>query len=451
MKAKTWFWPVIQVVLLVFFCNGCKKSVPEPDGDKIGTAANLFQLTPDYQPGTYRNMDKIFNTRAFRRGSTVFALPHAANPLVSVAYSPDGNHTYDINDFILRNNISGLLIIKNGQIVLERYALGNSETSKWTSFSVAKSITSTLIGMAVKDGKISNLHDSVTKYLPVMKGTAYEGVTVCQLLQMSSGVSWNEDYTDPASQIGAMFQVILNGQAGGIISLLSGLPRASVPGTKFLYSTGETFLESQVLKVALGGETMSGYLQRKLWSVMGMEADGYWILESPNGSEFGGGNVSMTLRDYGRFGMFILNNGIVNGDSLLPQGWVNEASAPAADSPQCGYGMLYSTLNNVPDPYYYPHGYGYNWWVLPDSPWGSWDHLGDASWWGEYAVNASDAKFTNLEGSFLAQGIYGQFIHINKKQNMVTVIWSAWPEPWIDPREYEYYCFINAAAQKLNQ
>jgi len=84
MKAKTWFWPVIQVVLLVLFCNGCKKSVPEPVGDKIGTAANLFQLTPDYQPGTYRNMDKIFNTRTFRHGGTVFALPQAANPLVSV-------------------------------------------------------------------------------------------------------------------------------------------------------------------------------------------------------------------------------------------------------------------------------------------------------------------------------------------------------------------------------
>ncbi|NCC74378.1 MAG: class C beta-lactamase-related serine hydrolase [Sphingobacteriia bacterium] len=442
-------YPFILSGLILILNYGCKKEEDIATEEKIGKAEDLLNLSPEYQAGTYRNIDKIFNTRVFKRGDNVFPLPQSAKPLVTVEYSPDGVNTYDIDDFIARNYVAGLLILKDCEIVLERYEQGNNATSKWTSFSVAKSITSILIGMAVHDGKIADINDLVTFYLPQMAGSAYDGVTIRQLLQMSSGVYWNEDYSDPQSEIAAMFQVILNEQAGGHLELLSGLPRVARPGTIFNYSTGETFLEGAVLFAALGGETLSGYLERKIWANMGMEADGYWLLESPDGIETAGANVSMTLRDYGRFGMLLLNNGIINGTPLLPNDWINQASRPAPDAPQCDYGVLYSGYNTTNYPYYYPLGYGYNWWSMPETDWGKWENLNNPEWWGEYSINVSDQAFSNLKGSYLAQGIFGQFIHVNPQENMVTVIWSTWPEAWIDPLEYEVYCFINAATNTL--
>jgi CubicO group peptidase (beta-lactamase class C family) len=283
-----------------------------------------------------------------------------------------------------------------------------------------------------------------------MKGTAYEGVTIRQLLQMSSGVDWNEDYRDPLSSFTSMYEAIADGTEGGIIEVMSNLTRSEIPGKKFLYSSGESYLEGKVLKAALGNESLSGFLSRKIWANMGMESDGYWLLESQDGDEFGGGNLSMTLRDYGRFGLFIQNNGMVNGISVLPPYWVAEASHPASDSPQCNYGELYSSFNNYPYPYYYPLGYGYNWWPMPETAWGGWDYLNDPDWWGTDAIQPSAANFTNLEGSFTAQGVFGQFIHINQKEKVVSIIWSAWKDPWIDPKEYEAYSFINAATGLLH-
>jgi len=437
----------LALTLIMLITAGCKKE--EPESDKIGAPEDLLTLTPEYQPGTYRNFDKIYNTRTIRKGTTTYPLPNASQPLTSVKYSPDGVNTYDIDDFVERNQVAGLLIIKNGQIVLEKYAQGNTPSSKWTSFSVAKSITSTLIGMAVKDGKISSLNDNILQYLPEMVGTAYDGVTVRQLLQMSSGAGWNEDYADPSSDLVKMFQALLSGEAGGILEIMKNLPRVVEPGNIFIYSTGETCLEGEVLRAALGGETLSDYFSRKIWANMGMESDAYWLLESPGGQEFAGGNISMTLRDYGRMGLFMLNNGVVNGQSLLPANWIQDATRPAADSPQCGYGVLYSEANGAAYPYNYPLGYGYNWWSFPESSWGAWDYLEDVTWWGEDAINPTNKRLTNLEGSYEAEGIFGQFIHINPAQNIVTVLWSTWSSSWIDPKEFEFYCFMDAAAEAL--
>jgi len=448
-KNRIWIYVWILSWFVLLFNNGCKKeeSTPtEPSVDKIGSFKDLLWLTPEYQPGTYRNMDKIAFTRTIPRGNTVYPLPESTQPLTSVEYTLNGTKTYNIDDFIVRNQVAGLLIIKDGKIVLERYAQGNNAASRWTSYSVAKSITATLIGIALKEGKIKNINDQVTTYLPLMTGTAYDGVTVRQLLQMSSGASWNEDYRDPSSDFRVMFQCAVDGKAGGTMELLSKLSRAGEPGTQFLYNSGETFLEGELLKAALGGESLSSYLSRKIWANMGMESDAYWLLESDNGAEFGCGNVSMTLRDYGRFGMFILNDGVVNGTSMLPEGWTAEAGIPAADSPQLNYGALY-----LPEGYYYPLGYGYNWWLMPETPWGPWDYLSEPLLWGNDTISAPSTYFPNLEGTFTAQGVFGQFIHINQKERMVTVVWSTWKDPWIDPKEYEVYCFMNAATELLKR
>lgn len=420
--------------------------------DKIGSAKDFLTLTPDLQPGTYRNVDKVFNTRTFSRGENVSPMPLAAQPLTSVKYSPDGTHTYDIDDYVKRNNVAGLLLIKDGKIVLERYAQGNTDTSKWTSFSTGKSIVSTLIGVAIKDGKIKNINDPVTDYLPQMIGTAYDGVTVRELLQMTSGVKWNEDYLDPTSDFSAMFQCMVDGKNNCIIGVMSKLSRAAKPGTQFNYKTGETHLEGEVLSAALGGESLSSYLSRKIWAPMGMESDGYWLLESKNGQEFAGGSLSMTLRDYGRFGTFILNNGVINGTPVLPEGWVAEAGQPAPDSPENSQGALYSAANANPEPYSYPLGYGYNWWSFPNAEWPVWDGLSSSEVWGADAYKGTPVQnFPHLSGAFTAEGVFGQFIHVNQKEGLVAIVWSAWETPWIDPKEHETYSFLDAATAQLKK
>jgi CubicO group peptidase (beta-lactamase class C family) len=350
-----------------------------------------------------------------------------------------------------RNRVAGLLLIKNGKTVLERYAQGNTAASVWLGFSTGKSVVSTLIGIALQDGKIGSLNDRVSDYLPTLNATAYDGVTIRHLLQMSSGVQWNEDYLDTASDVSAVFSCLVNRKAGGVLEHMSKLHREAEPGTRFLYNTGETHLEAEVLKAALGGEAISDYLSRKLWADMGMEADGCWVLESENGTEFGGGMICMTLRDYGRFGLFILNNGIVNGVPVLPPGWMAEAGFPAQDSPQCAYGKLYSEYNAAPDPYSYPCGYGYNWWALPATEWGKWDYLDDPAWWGSGTLRVPPPDFPLLAGTYMAEGVFGQFIHINPKENMVSVIWSTWKDTWSDPGEYETFSFLNAATACLKR
>lgn len=451
MRTQSWFM-ILLWGIAVFMIAACDKDPEEnPLLDKIGNAKDLLWLSPDLQPGTYRNIDKIFPSRRIKRGDHVYPLPYAASPLTSVSYSPNGVNNYTIDQFIKRNNVAGLLIIKNGQIVLERYTQGNNPYSKWVGFSTGKSVVSTLIGMAIQDGKIHSIDDQVVDYLPKLIGSAYDGVTIKQLMQMSSGVSWNEDYLDPSSDLSVIFQCILDGNSGGIIDYMSKLPRVAAPGTQFIYKTGETHLQTEILKSVLNGETISDYLSRKLWANMGMESDGSWLLESKKGTEFGGGLVSMSLRDYGRFGTFMLHDGVVNGEALLPPGWVQQVGVPPFDAPQCANGDLYSANNVGADAYAYPLGYSYNWWTMPAKSWGNWENLDNPSWWGHYAINATAPNFTNLLGTFTAQGIFGQFIHINKRENIVSIVLSTWPTPWIDPKEYETYCFLDAVTEALKQ
>ena len=438
------------VALACLFLTACEKS-SDDNGPKLGKAEDILWLSPDVQPETFRNIDKLFETRTIKRGEQVYPLPYSDSMLTSMTYTPDAVHAFKIGDFMARNKVAGLLIIKDGKIVLERYGLGSNEHSKWVGFSTTKSVVSTLIGIAIQDGKITSVNDQVVDYLPQLTGTAYDGVRIIDLLQMSSGVAWNEDYLDPNSDILAIFGCILNKESGGILNYMAGLERVAAPGTQYVYKTGETHVEAEVLKSVLQGETISDYFSRKIWANMGMEADANWLLESKNGTEFGGGLISMTLRDYGRFGLFMLNNGRVNGTALLPPDWVANVTTPPADAPQCACGALYSPANAGEEAYAYPLGYSYNWWPFPSDTMGSWSHLNDPTWWGSDAIWVSDPYFTNLLGTYTAQGIFGQFIHINPKENMVTIVLSAWETPWIDPKEFETYSFIDAAVYALKR
>jgi CubicO group peptidase (beta-lactamase class C family) len=355
-------------------------------GERIGTVQEVYDgaLLPDLQVSTFRNIERLFPTRAIRRGSSVHPLPPSDKPLKNVRFKSEGND-YDLYDYVSLNRVSALLVLKDGKIALETYQLGNRENTRWMSMSVVKSITATLIGAAIKDGHIRSIDDALTRYLPDLSTSAYDGVTVRNLLQMASGVSWDETYTDPKSDRRRMLEVQQSQLAGGILALMARLPRAALPGTRWNYSTGETHVAGALLRAAVR-KPLAEYLSDRIWARFGMESDATWWLESPGGLEVGGSGLSATLRDYGRFGLFLLSGGKAGGEQILPDDWVKDAGSPKIVNGQ-------------------PVNYGYMLWPIPDG------------------------RGTIHEGAFEARGIFGQHVYVNPREHVVMVVWSALPKP----------------------
>jgi hypothetical protein len=353
--------------------------------EPIGTVRQSYDgaLSPEMAINTFRNIDRLFPTRRVPRSAKPLPLPASATPLTAVSFSDRGKQ-YGLEEFLDLNRVSGLLVIQDGRVKLERYRYGNTERTRWMSMSVAKSITSTLIGAAVKQGKLA-LADPVTKHVPALAGSAYEGVTVRDVLMMSSGVRWNETYTNPASDRRHLLEAQISQVPGSAMALMHGLPRAAEPGTLNNYNTGETQVAGEILRSAVG-QPLADYLYERIWSRVGMEADANWWLDSPNGTEIGGSGFSATLRDYGRFGLFVLNDGVVGSDSILPSGWVAEASSP-------------KTLRGGK-----ALDYGYLWWP------------------GTTPTARRDHAFSGV-------GIHGQYLYINPTAKVVIVVWSAQPKP----------------------
>lgn len=354
--------------------------------EEIGTVRQIYDgaLYPDIQVRTFRNIDRLFPTRIIKHGTSVYPLPKSDALLKGVEFTSAGRK-YDLYDYMSLNRVSGLLVLKNGKIAFERYELGNTETTRWMSMSVVKSISSTLVGAAIKEGYIKSLDDRITRYLPKLAGSAYEGVTVRNVLQMASGVRWNETYTDPASDRRRMLEAQLAGKPGSILELMRSLPRAAAPGTIWNYNTGETQVVGELIHAAVK-RPVAQYLSERIWSKFGMESDATWWLDSPNGQEIGGSGLSATLRDYARFGLFFMNGGLAGGEKILPDGWVAEAGS----SKVIGGRRV---------------GYGYMWWI-PDA--------------------AADPVH---EGAFLARGIFGQYVYLNPREKLVIAVWSARPKP----------------------
>ncbi|WP_339858766.1 serine hydrolase [Pseudohongiella acticola] len=369
---------VFTLLTIASVANAAESPYPHAD-EPIGTVRQVYdgRLYPDIQVNTFRNIDRLFPTRTVPRGDAVYPLPVSDTPLQSFSYSVDGQ-TYDLYDVLSLNRISGMVIIRDGEILFEKYLLGNDARTRWMSMSVVKSITAMLIGAAIHDGHINSIDDQIVDYLPRFVGTAYDGVTVRNLLQMASGVAWNETYTDPASDRRRMLEAQISGQPGAVLDLMASLPRAAEPGTRWNYSTGETQLAGALVQAATG-MPVADYLSQKIWSKMGMEADANWWLQSPDGLEVGGSGLSATLRDYARFGMFMLNDGVINGERVLPEGWMATAGAPKIIGGE-------------------QVAYGYMLWPFH-------------------------------EQSYSAVGIFGQYVFVDPDKNLVVAMWGAQPKP----------------------
>ncbi|MED5500514.1 MAG: serine hydrolase, partial [Pseudomonadota bacterium] len=266
----------------------------------------------------------------------------------------------------------------------------------------AKSICSTLAGMAIQDGSIrEGLAARVVDYVPALAGSAYDGVSLRDLLMMASGVDWNETYTDPASDRRRLLEAQVAQQPGGAMRVMASLPRAAMPGTVHNYSTGETQILAELVHRAIG-RSLADYLSDKLWQPFGMEHDATWWLESPDGIEIGGSGISATLRDYARFGQFMLEGGKIDGEPLLPEGWVAEATRP-------------TMLAGGESPGTEPLEYGYMWWTAWTDP-------------------------SRQDQAYAAKGIHGQAIYVNPAREIVIAQNAAAPKPLgklaIDPMAF---------------
>ena len=354
--------------------------------EPIGTLREIYDgvLSPEIAVNTFRNIDRLLPTRTVAPSARPLPLPPSATPLRALRVRDTGRE-YTLDDFLRLNRVAGVLVLKDGRITLERYQFGNNARTRWMSMSIAKSVTSTLIAVAVKDGAVKSLSDLVTDYVPSLSGSAYDGVTIRDVLLMTSGVRWNEAYTNPASDRRRLLEAQISLKPGSAMALMGALPRAAQPGTTYLYNTGETQVAAEVVRRAVG-MPLATFLSERIWSRFGMEHEAKWWLDSPNGVEIGGSGLSATLRDFGRFGLFVLSEGVAAGTSILPAGWMAEASSP-------------KTLRGGKR-----LDYGYLWW-LGTTPARRADH------------------------AYAAEGIHGQYLYINPREKVVIVVLSAQPKP----------------------
>lgn len=353
--------PLLAAVLIA----GAMPAAAQQPTPETAPSGVLF-WSPADRERAFRSMDAFLPHSPVSRGDgPVRALPAGA--------------TLDLDPsaYMEAEKVAGVLVLQDGRIRLERYGLDTTPDTRWVSFSMTKSLTSTLVGTALKSGAISSLEDPVTRYLPALAGGGYDGVTVRQLLTMTSGVRWNEDYFDPASDVARFLQEPARPGEDSVVTYMGRLPRAHAPGTHWNYSTGETNLVGSLVAAA-EGRPLAELLSERIWSRAGMQADAVWALDQ-GGREMGGCCVSAALRDWGRIGLMALEDGMLGGERIVPDDWFAQAVVKQAETGEPG------------------EGYGFQWWTQDDGVYG-------------------------------AYGIFGQTVRVDPERKLVIVMLSAWPE-----------------------
>lgn len=350
-------------------------------GPAPATVAMRWQwLNPQINSFTFRDTDRVFESRPVTRSGPVWELPQGA-PLTMPAIE-FGGETRDYDRFAEDTFTNALLVIRDGRIVFEDYRNRSDAATRFISFSMAKTITAMLVGIALEQGKIGSLDDPVTKYLPELTGTGYDGATLRQIMQMRSGVDYQEryDFGDNPSFAGKLHEqaIVLNRMrfADGARET----KRATAPGSTFNYSTLDTFVIGWVLERATGME-LAPFTERYLWGPLGTEADGFWLADGPPGAgrELAGMGYNATLRDFGRLGQLMLAGGRRGERQVLPAGWVAQMT------------RMTPTGERMP-------GYGLFTWQIDDEP-----------------------------GAFAAVGLAGQFIYVSPETRTVIVKLSYYP------------------------
>jgi CubicO group peptidase (beta-lactamase class C family) len=373
---------------------------PIPFDPVVPAASDMLTWTQDERVVGFRNTYRQYRGDVFHADPAhVAALPAYGTRLLPLHYAMDGRD-WGLEDYLEHQSVTGLLVMKEGRIVYEHYARGNTDSTLWTSRSVAKSVVSVLVGMAIKEGRIRSVDDDVTEYLPELKQTAWDGVSLRNLLQHTSGVEWNENYADPKSDFAQLTRCEARVDAYDcVLKLVRSVARKPGvrPGEVWSYNTGGAWLVGRVLESATG-MSIAHYLESRLWRRVGMESDGVWEALVAGKVDMGGHGFNATLRDWGRFGWFVAQGGrLPDGEALLPPDWLLQSTH---------WTHAKGSVTKLS-----PDGqYGYQWWHLGPPP------------------GSGDGVRRTADQSIWALGIYGQVLAIDPKSKLVMVQWSTYKE-----------------------
>lgn len=317
--------------------------------------------------GNFSNMDAAFLTAPIPRGPLPTSpLPHGAETELSA----------DVQEWITDRSVTSLLVLKDGKVRYEEYFRGTTAQDRRISWSIAKSYLSALFGVLLKEGAFASLDDPVTQYAPQLTGSAYDGASVRNVLNMASGVTFDEDYLDYNSDINRMGRVVaLGGKLDDFAAALR--DRFARPGETWKYVSIDTHVIGMIIRGATG-RSVPDLLAEKIIAPLGQEQDAYYVTDGA-GVAFVLGGLNLTTRDYARFGQMILQNGAYGGTQVVPQDWIAQSTAPSAPTAD---GEM---------------GYGYQWWIPADG------HTGE----------------------FTGRGIYGQYLYIDQSKGVVIVVTAA--------------------------
>lgn len=384
------------------------QSIPKLELDKIKVSEILTgpysYFIPPYSYYYLHNMDKLgYRVDWIRRSGPVYPLQDAHAPFTTTyTYK---QHTYTLEQYFKRNAVLSFLVLKDNQILAEYYFHGSDANSRFLSNSVGKSITSTLFGVALEEGKIASVDDPVTKYLPVLSSSGFSRVTLKQALQMATGIALSKNAQDPYSSEHALNASVLRGKPSFLdyIKTLKADPKVK-PGTVFDYQNVNTEVLGLAIETATG-MPFNEYLQAKIWSKIGAQSDAYLYRAKEQTDQCAFGCFSATLRDYGRFGLMMMNGGTLDGTHVVSDSWIKQATRPEPSAPQ---------------PKDDDQGYGYQWWIS-----------------------------AGKDGAYEGHGIFGQILYVNPTKHIIIVILSAWPQPDPGERWDESTEVINAIVAKI--
>jgi CubicO group peptidase (beta-lactamase class C family) len=363
------------------------------------------------QVDSFRSTARVFPGRIIHKAQHPYIFQSGSPIALPQTFVSAGN-IENTQLFLKQTDTTGLLILHDDRLVFEQYWRGNDAQTPWLAWSVSKSFTSALLGIALNAGLIHSIEDPVTQYLPELTGSAYDHVRIKDVLQMSSGASWNEDYSDRQSDVNRFGRAFALGAS--LDAFAGTLKRQFAPGTFNRYNS----MDAQVLGMLLRrvtGQTQTAYLQAKLWDPLGMESDGYWITDD-QGAEIATAGLNATLRDLAKLGRLYLNDGNWNGTQIIPTSWVHASVTPDAAHLMPGKRASADSA----------WGYGFQWWV-PDN-----------------------------SGAYSAVGIYNQFVYVNPALHLVIAKTSAnhtygLKDDELSDREDEHIDFFKAIEAQLSR
>ena len=344
-------------------------------GFPVGGRSNYFQAP--FLVGSLSHMDEIFEGRLIKRAVAPSALGRSpAEPAVRYDYRGE---SLDLDQYLARNPATGLLIARDDTILVERYQYARNERHRFTSFSMGKTVTSLLIGIAVAEGRIRSVDEPASAYVPVLVGTEYGRTPIRHLLQMSSGVRFLEEYSgrDDITKL-AIDTFWLRGP-GGAAAVTQFNDRIAPSGTRFSYASAETQVLGLVLTQAVR-RPVGAYLQEKIWQPLGAEADATWLVDRA-GQESTFCCLNAVLRDYARLGLLLAHEGSWRGRQIIPAAWIREATTVRPEQPYLAPRAATRFF-----------GYGYQTWIFPDAP-----------------------------GTFALLGVRGQVIYVDQARRLVMV------------------------------